>query len=109
MSDHRNSAYLRRRRAAEEKIAAENLMPDDPFVVGSVRVALYEKLVTEHMTAEQPLTLEDDKPPTPHPTAAQVARAVGSPTPMRDTVARQQAMADAIGDEMAAARGETAA
>lgn len=107
MSDLRNSHYLRRRREAEEKIAREGLMPDDPLIVGSVRVALFEDLIVRHLPPEQPHTHEPD-PPAAAPTAAQIASAMNKPV-VRDELTRRRAMENAIGAEMAAARGETAA
>ncbi|MGI8623109.1 MAG: hypothetical protein ACR2NB_06405 [Solirubrobacteraceae bacterium] len=104
MSDHRNSDYLRRRREAEEKIAREGLMPDDPFIVGSVRVALFEKLVAENLMPSEPVVRDEPKPPAA-PTAAQIASAMNKPV-VRDDLTRRRAMQDAIGAEMAAARGD---
>lgn len=107
MSDHRNSDYLRRRREAEAKIERDGLMPTDPLIVGTVRMAIFEDLVAKHLPAEQPYKHESP-PPAAQPTAAQAASVMNKPV-VRDELTRRQAMEDGIAAEMAAARGETAA
>ncbi len=109
-----NDDYYRRRRIAEDKIAAEGLMPDEPFVTGAVRLALHEQLIREHMPpAGDAYVYEAPTSREPYePTDEQLAAAMGRPGPPLDPLKRFEAMAGAIGDEMAEAdrvrRGEPA-
>ncbi len=112
MGQQHNAEYQRRRKIAEDKIAAEGLMPEEPFVTGPVRLALHEQLVREHMPPAGDAYVYTEPERQPEPTDAEVAAALRRPRPLQDPLKRFEAMADAIGDEMAEAdrvrRGEPA-
>ncbi len=103
MSQHDHD-YWRRRKIAEDKIAHEALMPEDSFVVGAVRLHLYEKLVREHMPppADEPAVYQS-APLQPMPTSAQVASVMGKPTAIRDDLTRMREMDAGIAADMQAA------